>query len=351
MPESSKTHFPTSVFLIFCLAAVLYSGCQRTLQRAIRGPVARQMTFSSQGLLATGNMLGELALWDIEKGEVLGKLPYEFGSIFDIQSLAFSPDGTMLAMADKNVVQLWDMRRVKVFQVLFNNKESPVYKDSQHPRLFPQKVTVAFSPNGKMLAAGAFTVRIWDLLQDPLNLPGADKVNEDFRLELKEARHFVTFSPDSKTLACLGRGYHQFSLWDTTTGELIKEFSHGQERKGSWDIVDAVAFSPDGKTLASCGGATLKLWDAGTGALRMILESPKKNCCMHSVAFSHDGSLLASSNSDDHAIYLWDPQTGELRHTLQQVSPVTSFSFAPNSGLLISGDDNGVLLVWDLSAR
>ena len=345
--NSSKIHFLTSVFLIFCVAVVLYSGCQRSLQRGIRGPVARHMTFSPQGLLATANNFGEVTLWDIEKGEVLGKLPNGF-SLFP--SLAFSPDGTLLASADKDVVQLWDMRRIKVLQVLSNNKKSPVYKDSEHPML-PQKVSVAFSPDGKMLAAGAFTVRIWDLLEDPLDLPGADKVNHDFRLELKEARHFVTFSPDSKTLASLGRGSHQFSLWDTTTGELIREFSHAHERQGSWDIVDALAFSPDGKTMASCGGATLKLWDTETGALRMTLESPKKSCCMDSVVFSPDGSLVATSNSDDHAIYLWDPQTGELRHTLQQVRPVNSFAFAPNRGLLISGDDNGLLLVWDLSAK
>ena len=115
MPESSKTHFPTSLFLIFCLVAVLYSGCQKSLQRAMRGPVARQMAFSSQGLLATED-IGQPVLWDIQKGEVLGKLPPDLGSTLLIESLAFSPDGMTSAGVDRSVVQLWDMRTGKSYK-------------------------------------------------------------------------------------------------------------------------------------------------------------------------------------------------------------------------------------------
>jgi WD40 repeat protein len=113
----------------------------------------------------------------------------------------------------------------------------------------------------------------------------------------------VAFSHDGKQLAsCSDDG--TVGLWDTATGVL-----HGTlEGHSGW--VRAVAFSHDGKQLASCSDdGTVRLWDPATGALCVTLEGHLG--WVNAVAFSHDGKQLASC-SDDQTVRLWDPARRRL---------------------------------------
>src|SRR4051794_7124475 len=83
--------------------------------------------------------------------------------------------------------------------------------------------------------------------------------------------------------------------------------------KGHVGYVHTVAFSPDGKSLASGGSQTVRLWDVTTGKERTTLKHRLRVC---SVVFSHDGKTLASAGRDK-VVRLWDVKAGEERATLK----------------------------------
>jgi WD40 repeat protein len=98
-------------------------------------------------------------------------------------------------------------------------------------------------------------------------------------------------------------------LWDAGSGKVL------QTLKGHESCVNGVAFSRDGKTLASASrDKTVKLWDAGSGKVLQTLKGHES--CVNGVAFSRDGKTLASA-SDDRMVKLWDTGSGKALQTLK----------------------------------
>ena len=108
----------------------------------------------------------------------------------------------------------------------------------------------------------------------------------------------MAISPDGRTLATWEVGELVVRLWDTATG---------QERatvRGHTGYIQAPAFAPDGKTLASAGfDGTLRLWDAATGTARAVLRTSDR-AAIHSLAFAPDGTVLATGSLG--SLTLWD---------------------------------------------
>jgi WD40 repeat protein len=112
--------------------------------------------------------------------------------------------------------------------------------------------------------------------------------------------------------------------------------------------VNSVAFSPDGRLLASgSDDKTIKLWDVASGSLVRTLTGHTEY--VNSVAFSPDGRLLASG-SGDRTIKLWEVASGrEVRTLYGHTSGVGSVAFSPDGRLLASGSDDYTIKLWDIS--
>src|SRR5262249_39070785 len=119
--------------------------------------------------------------------------------------------------------------------------------------------------------------------------------------------------------------------------------------RGHTDYVFNVAFSPDGKTLASSSqDGTAKVWDATTGRLIHDLRGHSPDICWR-VAYSPDGTMLASGGRDQ-TVKIWDAASGRLIRTLRgHQGTVLSVAFCPVGQLLVSGGEQSVKL-WDTKA-
>ena len=280
-------------------------------------------------------------------------------------NLAFSPDGKVLACSDRKdddenvpVVKLWDVDKRQVITTLGR----PTYRVS----------SLAFSPDGKTLATGGrdggeeMTVRLWDVAtgKEKASLPA-------------QSQGFcpLAFSPDGKTLASGGDNAGKTSgtggrgdnlgvkLWDLTTGK------ERASLKGHGGPVVCVAFSPDGKFIASgdgrwapngqSWGGEVKVWDAATGRERVTLGGRGEEVMgvVWSVAFSPDSKTLASADTYGNVL-LWDVQSGKRAARLQRLDPkgeeedinsAWSVAFSPDGKTLAAGTVRGIML-WDVQS-
>ncbi|RYP70100.1 hypothetical protein DL769_005077 [Monosporascus sp. CRB-8-3] len=150
----------------------------------------------------------------------------------------------------------------------------------------------------------------------------------------------VAFSPDGKLIASASCD-RTVRLWDPITGASL------QTLKGHRDSVRAVIFSPDGKLIASASSdRTVRLWDPTTGAtLQTLKDYPGWNL-IDIVTFSPDGRLVASALTM--TVRLWDPATGTALQTLKgHLDSVRAVIFSPDGKLIASASEDKTVKLWD----
>lgn len=147
--------------------------------------------------------------------------------------------------------------------------------------------------------------------------------------------NYATTSPDGKIIASRSGG--SIKLWDINTGKLLRTLgAHSQS-------VNAIAISPDGKTLASgSDDRTIKIWDLNTGELLRTLAGHAY--AVTAVAISPDSKTLASGNG--RTIKLWNLHTGKPLHTLEEHSGWVDFvAFSPDGKKIITRSFN-CIKIW-----
>jgi RNA polymerase sigma factor (sigma-70 family) len=179
-----------------------------------------------------------------------------------------------------------------------------------------------------------------DSYGDPLP-PGALARLGTIRLRHQDGVRAAVFSGDGRMLIA-GEYSGLIVCWDAATGKELRRI--GEEGK---DLINSLAVSPDGKTLAAACGSSIRLWDLATGELVRAWKSPQ----MLSLRFSPDGQTLATQAYDTR-IYFWDPATGKKRRELAgHRGRVNAFAFSPDGKQIAScsaGDD--VVRLWDVAA-
>ena len=240
----------------------------------------------------------------------------------EVNSIAFRPDGERVVSAGADgAVKVWNSRTGKELQTISAHSDTVV--------------AVAFHPDGRHVASvGADKqVKIWDLAMTDLPV----FTGPCDALRKYGSAYTVAFSPDGRLLAVGNDG--KLIVWDWKNRQIVHTLP-GHEKNAI-----SVAFSRDGRLLASAStGEGVKLWDAQTWLL--LRTFPAHPHPVSALAFSPDGSQLAESNFD-RKVNLWNSATGELLHAWEHSGIVTALAFSPNGRHVASGGQDKTVRVWD----
>jgi WD40 repeat protein len=235
-------------------------------------------------MLASGGYDRTARLWRVSDGRQVRALQGHGGTVW---TLAWSPDGQWIATAGEDrLIRIWRTSDGGLARTLAGH-ELNIW-------------SVRFSPDSRLLASGSFdrSIRLWDVASGRMvrRLAGHD-----------QAVTTVAFSPDGQVLAS-GGDDSTVRLWRVADGARVRTLTGGS------DHVYAVAFSPDGRWLASGGrargafwtawhqltgqgpkGPAVRLWRVADGALQATLEHSDD---VMALAFSPDGRTLAAASTD-----------------------------------------------------
>jgi WD40 repeat protein len=301
------------------------------------GEAPRSLAFTPDGtvLASAGGNTKDFALhlWDVATGQSLSTLSGHTGIVWGV---SFSPDGQMLASVSSDATaKIWDWRN------------GTLLKSLDFPN---QVVSVSFSPNGQTLAVGGvdepqgqlqnaaiwtFSVSSWKPL---LKLPEYIDIGA------------MAYSPDGRWLVGGGTS-RNVQVWRTSDGTSVFTLNHAHQ-------VSDVAISPDSSTAATatcaitvnneCTEGGVWLWNLSNG--RLITKLAHFPSIVESVAFSLDGSsLIAASRDGTLRVYATSDYQPQFEATPPGGNGVLALS--PDSGLLATGAANGEVRLWKVVYR
>jgi WD40 repeat protein len=293
------------------------------------------LTLSPDGkTLAIAESVG-ISLWDMEKGQFVGKLPTQLYDVvgalnqsIGVSNPIFSPDGNILAaLGGGNTITLWDTKKLQTIG-------QPLRVDEANS--FIGICGIAFGPQGNTLVTVSTdnSITLWDLAtRQPIRQYPSEPTGNAYSVGCSSA-----FSPDGRLVAYSDSSI--IMLADMQTGQRI-----GQPLKGNSNNIGGMAFSRDGKMLVSASGHGAILWDLTSGRL---LGQTLTNHVGSSIAFSPDGNTLASD--DGPSVVLWNMTTHQPIEQLGKGNDLAfqPVAFSPDGKVLAAGNGQGITL-WDIA--
>jgi WD40 repeat protein len=296
----------------------------------------RQAAFSRDGKLAAlADASGAIVVRNVRDWSIAERLSHDGGAT----SVVFSKDGTHLFSGgyDGNVRE-WDLARHNVAQ-LFKGGRRVIW-------------TIDVSPDGKQLAAAGedAVIRLWNV-----NEPAKPALLRGHTRNIWEVR----FSPDGQRLAS-GSFDDSVRLWDAKSARPLKTLS------GHSQAVVGLDFSPDGKLLATgADDSTIRYWRASDGAPLRTIENGTH---VDKVAFSPDGRWLASGGhprgqvgevwhqltgggASGDAVRIWRVKDGALVAGLPHPDDAPSVAFSRDGHWLVTAGEDGRFRLWRLQLR
>ena len=265
--------------------------------------------FSPDSATLASGMGNEIWLWDAKTRQHKATLKGHRG---EVNAVEFSPNGQLLASSTHNIVRLWDLHTGKLKKTLQGHTSGIN--------------SITFSPDGAMIASGSgyrhdstdSTVRLWNTKtgKQYAKFRNLDREHHKFPLPITT----IAFSPDGKIIASIDRSA-DIQLWDIEKEKHISTLKSGSENSDRYYFTDSFAlkFSPDGTTLTSTGyNSTIYVWNIETKKRQDTLTGHIG--AVTSLAYSADGTTLVSGSADG-TVLLW-----EMRK-----SPLTRLNITPFS--------------------